>query len=253
MRLPVLIFGAALCAGGCKQSTGSQVESLDNFARKDDAGIHNQCMGSYALSSTVRLYSDADDANVLQNLAKAATAIPPRLQKIFFEVDSGAVMATSSYSRDCETHLRNAPMSERRYLSEGKGKISGCVDKRDDVKVATIRIAPTAAAAEHELVRMFGLLYAQVYGPRTFSNWRNATEALTTRFLRDIADNPRLSIEPYEGMLNSEAGYRRFVDFVFAEAFDSYYCSSQTRMRFASQFPRTYQSFSELRVLLETR
>ncbi len=236
--------------GACRPAPTSSPASLDNFAKADADKVVNQCSGNFALSASLRIYVEPGWDGLMDGLIAAVAAVPPAIQEVFFATDGGAIVATAAEARACAKPAGGSS-AENQFASEGKEVPLACLNANETRRKATIFVQPDAKAAKHAVVRMFGLLYAHVYGPKKYANWRQASEHLTNEFLADVAGNPRLSIKPYESQLGTRGGYATFVDFVFAEAFDSYYCNSATRLRFSTTFPRTFAAFAKLKRVWE--
>jgi hypothetical protein len=253
MRLAQLCVLIALgSATGCKPDSGASVQTLENFAAADGRKVTNQCAGTFALSKSLRVYAEPGRAGLMDGLIGAVAAVPPAIQETFFATDGGAIVATNGHAESCRRGAGRSA-AEEQFNGEGSSSPKACLQANDARRKATIFVQPDPTAAQHAVVRMFGLLYAQVYGEKKYANWRQATELLATNFLADVAGNRELSIKPYEPLLKSSGGYATFVDFVFAEAFDSYYCNAGTRQNFSATFPKTYASFVALRQIWEPK
>lgn len=246
------LFLVLVSAGfsACRPAPAASVRSLDNFASRESKLRTNQCVGSFPLSASLRIYAEPGRVDLMNGLKATVAAVPPAIQDTFFATDGGAVVATVAQVDACAQPGNGAAVEER-FTNEGSAVPMACLRANDARRKATIFVQPEATAAKHAVVRMFGLLYAHVYGPKKFANWRQASELLANGFLADVAGNPRLSIKAYEALLGTPEGYASFVDFVFAEAFDSYYCNADTRKHFSATFPRTFQAFATLRKVWE--
>lgn len=242
----------ALHVAACKPNSGASLKTLENFASSDGSTVVNQCQGSYPLSGKARLTVDVNNRAALSALKASVQAVPPSLQRLFFEADGGVVLAVKSFEKDCKASLGGLGATEGRFFAGGLPESTGCVRLAMKEKSVVLQLKPDAKAIQHQFVRLFGLTYGRMYGPRRFKDWNDQLAVLSTAFVRDVAmSKGKFDLKAYEGMLSSAAGRTMFDQFVFGEAFDSYYCNAQTRQTFAKNFPATFDLFGSMAHKLE--
>lgn len=149
----------------------------------------------------------------------------------------------------------------------------------EEDKRVVIYVDTDVAAIEHALVRTFGYVLSQVLVKldhkegQTYltqvagdEQFNGAKEAVALAFLKDVANSDgKYSLAAYEsligkGVLSADDLTRRtawdalmqsdansakaFMDYVFAEAFDSTYCSDATRTTMKADFPGAAEAFA---------
>ena len=157
------------------------------------------------------------------------------------------------------------------YLESATGEIT------EDQRVV-MYIDTDEGSIEHALVRTFGYVLSQVLvkldhdiangkliNGANDEHFAAAKEQITLAFLKDVAgSNGKYNLDRFKDMIgsdviNTDALARRsgwdllvknkpkaaqsFMDYVFAEAFDSQYCSTGTRQIMDQDFPETIEAF----------
>ncbi len=157
------------------------------------------------------------------------------------------------------------------YLESATGEIT------EDQRVV-VYIDTDPGSIEHALVRTFGYVLSQVLvkldhdvangkliNGANDEHFAAAKEQITLAFLKDVANsNGKYNLDRFKSMIgndviNTDALARRsgwdllvknnpkaaqsFMDYVFAEAFDSQYCSFSTRQIMDEDFPKTMEAF----------
>jgi hypothetical protein len=246
------ILIGSLALSSCNQQNGSEVQTLDNFARTGDLKM-NSCSGDFPLSPDfLAVYSKADE-KLVEPLAQAVRSVPPRLQNAFFGADSGIIGLTADADKVCRHVLAKQSGEKITAVAEQEAKMRGCFDPDRQAKRLHLYVQADRPSVSHSTVRMFGYALAEFYGPRWFANWNTTILELGTLFLQDIHHSPDLSVKPYAGLLDSESGLHLFATLVFADTFDSYYCNAETRENLAKTFPRTFLGFRQMTNVIETK
>ena len=157
------------------------------------------------------------------------------------------------------------------YLESATGEIT------EDQRVV-MYIDTDEGSIEHAMVRTFGYVLSQVLvkldhdvangkliNGANDAHFASAKEQITLAFLKDVAaSNGKYNLDRFKDMIgsdviNTDALARRsgwdllvknkpkaaqsFMDYVFAEAFDSQYCSTATRQTMNEDFPETVEAF----------
>lgn len=160
------------------------------------------------------------------------------------------------------------------YLENAQGEFS------EDQRVV-MYIDSDEQSIEHALVRTFGYVLSQVLvkldhdvangnlvNVENDPHFVTAKEQLTLAFLKDVAaSNGKYTLDRYLDMIGSDvinadelarrsgwdllkqnkpAAARSFMDYVFAEAFDSHYCSAATRKIMADDFSGSAEAFAPI-------
>lgn len=289
LKLRALVAFVSL-ASACKPSATSSVRTLDNFAA--DATVHQNFCGA---SAAVRQAEPArfiladrvvfDDVvardpgrlRVLKDEVIASlTAVPPNIQKMFLAMD-GFVYVRGDVGQICSE------------AAEGEGAAS-CFRFGQDpdgvrARVLDIYVAPSEPAIRHGLLRQFAFVYTQFLARLRFDGIRNgvpsytfleesqplldAKLAVADAYLDDLNDQSLFPAPRFSGDSSGAKAVSAIADYIFAEAFDSYYCNDwgtydtrlaetiraeeaplsaiaglpNTRRLMADFFPGTYRAF----------
>lgn len=250
----------------CKPSPeqGASVQSLDNMTRADGASLsRHHCgleftVGRFeALSSKNRARLrriDAPTEKLKLAAAGALSAVPKSVQAVFFLAD-GKIRVVANPGKICSA--AGLSDAEQRFAGEAADQLDGCWRIND--KRLEIIIRADEKAIQHGLVRLFGYAYTQFFAQRLGSvttsdkikgdierglkRFDNQRYELAGALLGDLALRDKQTQTKFERF--AEADRAAFENFVFAEALDSYYCSTATRAVMRREFPATYRAFTQ--------
>lgn len=216
-------------------------------------------------------------------LKTSLSAVPTNLQLMFFGL-GGKVVISHNVDAICRKTL-NSSMAKT-FASEGQSQIKSCWDVDEgllasriaqvhndegegksslDVSGApmTIYLNADTTDVRHSTVRIFSYILSQVLvsveqtsGSSEIklgaidAEFREAQKALSQALLDDVKGSSKYDLSLYTKIARVDD--RAFNDYVFAEAFDSYYCSAETRKIMASDFSRSMARFKMIAADLET-
>lgn len=263
---------AALAFGlfGCKPTTSSSTQSLDNFARSGGEARLNVCSGDFtveAVRPNVEIESTlANDPTRVKALEAAFnlaySAVPDQYRSLLAYFPGSVVRIAQGVDRACSQRLST---SDKLYAAEG-GKLQACWDPT--ARTIDIYLEADPVAIQHHLVRMYARaateliadapyamtseqrkkipnFVASVAGFREFQGKLSAV--FTSELEANAKQGAKVSLDSYKPLiLGNKTQRRTFDNYVFAESFDSYYCNKSaggTRDRFKAQYPRTYAVF----------
>jgi hypothetical protein len=148
---------------------------------------------------------------------------------------------------------------------EDRVKIFGRGKDGDASQVLIVFLNDSVSDIQHGLVRAFGYLVSNYYSHLTVDQksitwssdenlaFRESKTAIADAFLKDVSGTPaaRRFASLTKLSARSSEGRRNFEDFVYAEAFDSFYCnmyaadSSNTLVVMSKRFHATFDKFVE--------
>lgn len=233
-------------------------------------------------------YETTGDKKQLEEAVKASfAAVPADIQNLFLTMN-GRVLVTDNANGVCTNMDRQMAQGlgkafkaeELNALKEDMNSVTSCylfgvpsITKQitgKDGQLLTIVVPGSAAEIRHSLVRSFGYLVSNVFSHLVYSkgdkvvNWLSAEnpsftakkDAIAAGFLKDIAKSSFASrFSKYQkGGAATPAEKKSFTTFVYAEAFDSFYCnnyaknSDNTLQTMIKQFPASYAAFSGQKV-----
>lgn len=249
---------------GCKQQDpDSSIQSLDNFAKEDSAKLTvNKCginyTGKEKLSSYVSsIRSNIQGAEAYRNAAIGVLeAVPQNLMATFFGLGGSVVISKNSASI-----CGNAQMSaaEREFAGES-GAVPACWTQPAPGNAPQIVLPEDINVIRHSLVRLFAYTFTEAFvatiqnassGSLATKQAKDAAagfvaerEKIATAFLADLKGMDRPQVYERLAAFNAEDKVR-FGNYVYAEAVDSYYCSSKTRATFSKNFAKTWARFTD--------
>jgi hypothetical protein len=265
-----LVLGLAGClwmTTGCRPtsggSDGSKTKSLDNFARGDDAElVVNQCGINYTGSEGLPAHVTAVLTKIVSTdepsrraVIGALVAVPEKLMKPFFDVGGEIHVSTGDAPAECQ----NLPFSADERELAGTGSVPSCWQQPDATSPPRIHLSPDPRMIRFSLLRSFAYIYTEFFArrvelattpPYDKPEWRAAATAfrevrtsLAGAFMRDLQKAQHAG---YPRLAKFQAGSpEQFVNYVFAEAVDSFYCSAQARTAFETQFKEAYGVFTD--------
>lgn len=299
MRLTLVM----LLAGACKpaaQNSGSQLQTLDNFAAGKRVKT-NECAGNPAMENDPTLKGvlaeaearvsdpNSDQARKKLNVAavrQAFAAVPPSLQAQFLGM-GGRILLAADANKLCTDETRNkAPYTkftkeDLKALSESLNEVRSCylfmipaeieavLGIKSENPMYTIVIKNDPVEIKHGMVRVFGYMNAQLSGrlavdgdftsPSTKvalaktpnEKFEKTKLKITKAFLDDLRGKSGYSsFEKFGKMSASSPEFIALTEFVYAEAFDSYFCNQHandnrnTLAIMGKQFPNTLTAFT---------
>ena len=228
--------GVTFLLANCRGMTHSDHKSLENFVnQKQGKGTtYNKCQGNYPNFLEDRLDLDAvepyETSYLTKSFAKAVSAVPMFLQYSFGEHD-GKIIVAKNTSKFCK-NLTGEPL-DACWSSDKSGM--------------KIYIEADPKIIQHKLVRSFGYILGdylvklddsrdQVAIDQAFAeNFDKELIKIRDAFLED------LKVQDLAGTI--DLNYEGANLDLFAETFDSKYCSNNTRRNLREQFPHTEQAF----------
>ena len=212
-------------------------------------------------------------------LRKAFSAVPPAMQTQFLATQ-GRFVVSKNANKLCTDRksefLKDAKQNaaELAALREGLKSVEACylyampeeasliLSKKTDKPVFFVVLSDDRIQIQHNLVRVFGYMNSQisslmlVEGDFTdesnhyrFSDKQNPEFAsdrskVTDAFLQDLKKLGKYeSFKQFESAVASKAERQYFEDFVYAEAFDSFFCNEDTLKTMGKDFDLTLRAF----------
>jgi hypothetical protein len=268
------LLGLTGLSGGCKASNSkSDLQSLNNFARSDaTAFVPNDCTGGPGAENNVVLginqewdHVDFSEVPVAErdarksDLKRALSAVPANLQELYFGL-GGTIKFSNNPAAACG--LTDA---KAQFAQEGQSQMHACWDVDKTTKDFVIHMQPKQEAIRHATVRMFGYILSQVLTSVTMNDqnkivyerdesFDDAVALISNAFMDDVRANisaakaagrtPKYDMATNKDLVKD----KDFRFYVFAEAFDSYYCTAALRQEMAKkgEFPKTHEQFAKL-------
>jgi hypothetical protein len=267
MKLALLIFILI----GCAQNNKSVVQTLDNLTRAPDKDIQwNQCSGTNTTGEAdykidVTGIPEADRTTAKAEVIKALSAVPERkLKKNFFKIGKIKILSPTDVEKKCAAGISDATLQS---ITE-QGQQSGprfCWQLEDDSTI-TANLSSDPQDIHHHTVKMFGYLVTQIYvkyaenfppSERLFWLAEKFKEGRRLVFLGFIED---LETKKAKSRLN-DVEKKYYNDFktalktstctdledlenlIYAESFDSYYCTTKTKNSMKTNFSYVYNIF----------
>ncbi|MEY4630395.1 MAG: hypothetical protein RIQ81_515 [Pseudomonadota bacterium] len=253
----------------------ADVKTLENFAAGETI-IENAC-GADRLSDPI----DDNVAGLIEglslvqasesrkeSLATAMGSMPVNLLNLYFATGNRIVVSDKAFDGksdegidDCQIARRQGRVLDGRVRISGRPELESCIvsESQGDGQVRLgIYIKDNDAAIRHALVRRMSqavsmhlsrLVADQEGKPaigefedESFVGWKSS---LLTALDKDIAALPAASTSNYR-KLRSSLKAAELGHYAFAEAMDSFYCSSRTRENMKAKFPSAHAGFLEL-------
>ncbi len=257
-----LVLCAAASFASCNRTpeAGSTVASLDNFATgSSQSETTNSCGSSYDGSGTLpahvealRSYVSAPNDDSRNAVLGVLTVVPKPLMAPFF-LNGGKIVISDKAKTICKADSLSP--QERALL--GGNTAAACWHQPVAGKAPQIVISNDPVVIRHSLLRLFGYVYTEFFADRASQSaqlqadpaWKAALDGfvavrtgLAAAFVSDLQASGNGVPAHIKAIQN--ASESRFENFVFAEALDSYYCSSAAKKTFASGFKKTYSVFT---------
>jgi hypothetical protein len=228
MKASIIVY-AIFMLYSCKPSDDSSLQTIQNFS---GAKSERPVCGGGIFRNEIR--SNQDQAKV----ANAASQIDAKLLKPMLSRLSVRV-------------------TESMKICQGIGKNPlGCISKisfqRSEFDNVMIHVS-TASDSFNSIPYFIGMTYAKFFAPN--DQWLRSMQGLLPTFTAELASRypdvytsfKKDAFQHAAGGVSDEAGKNRSLAlYVFAESFDSYYCTQTTRQSFEVDFPETYSAFERL-------
>ncbi len=279
MRFAALVYLASttLLVSACKsQSSNSNAKTIENFSDAKQVTEYN-CAGTLPrkIENVVfldkSLQTKLSQEQVLRLMVATETslgAVPSRFANFFFRQGQGRIVLVEDAESFCYNIISSA--DERHFLQAKHAAVESCWDVRGDRPTIFLKADPSVIT--HHLLRAMGRLLVELYLPLAAGDNRaSAAEAkdvvrfkellknLGDTFVAEVtelkaANKTSLSLDGFKDLLaaGNLAGRRRFDAYLFAEAFDSFFCTSSlpeaspknSRSNFKRLTPSTYAVFA---------
>jgi hypothetical protein len=260
----------------------SSIRTLDNFAAADGTDfVVNSCsderVGFTELTKRTDVYKDrikvpakgwvdSDWTDVYSSLV----AVPPGIRSVFFDGLSGRIEITPDSDAICRGKQKDGGKNKG---GGGEGsKFYGCwflETTGPKIVINSEKSNGHRKWVRHSLVREFGYITAEhlisweykrrvenanqwywELRPRPWATEGDGAfvEMLGKTFEQEVTDiveagsTKKYSLDRFK---KDPAFENTLSKWIFAEAFDSYFCSRTTEQKFKSEFPKTYELFSQ--------
>jgi hypothetical protein len=263
-------------------AAGSRVttnECAGDPAFANDKGLE---VALTALEKRIQFETKKPTEPMLEAIKKSFSAIPPDFQATFLEL-GGSIIVSSESNGLCTTRERFAAagdaekfsLAELKVMKEGFDQVSSCYvfmppsafekKYKNKGQIVSIILPDNVDEIKHSFVRSFGYLVSQLYSRLVFvpgsdkvtwvsmenAKFRKKKDKIAVAFLRDVSKTSnKANFQEYlPGGKASGEDKRNFADFVYAEAFDSYFCNAfasgkgNTRETMRRDFRKTYNAF----------
>lgn len=249
-RTLCVIFVPLMVISACKPTakTASSTKTLDNLAAGDQR-VENECRGIYASDrhdSMIDL-SEIDPSRhalVTKWVKTSLSAVPSGLQETYFQELRGKIKVTPRASEVCAEFAKGT-ISEASQACPQRNNGSFVLVVEDDKR-----------AIEHNAIKIFAYLLNGL-ADGSGNNVSKTTGALgayikllqlnlVEHFEKDLGADPKYSetLKKFQ-QAKDESSKKIIREQIFANAFDSIYCSDQTRENL-KQFPNTYTALQNL-------
>ncbi len=250
-----------------KAPSGTNLQSLDNVARSGDQTLNlNQCGISFrtgdAVPSKVLPYVDKIVASPKDALAKNAVIgtlanVPENLLRLFFDTAGGQIIVGETTDACRDTPFTS---EEREALGNLKSTPSCWVAPSGNQPLRIV-LQPNPKLIRFALIRLFTFVQTEYFlarieqpeAPAPFNQpaWQNyisefakMRDTLTVAFIADVkAQHKPLIAERLSKEYQSDSV--RFGNIIYANAVDSYYCSTESKAIFAKDFKETWGVYTD--------
>jgi hypothetical protein len=253
---------AAAASVSCKlKKTDGTVKTLENLAAGNQ-DKQNKCSGEFASDTfdaaiDVSAVDPKDRSAMKARVKSALSAVPPGFQKAYFTYAKGTVRVTPNAEKECSNLLTsNATKS-----SVAETFIS-CAD--DSNNKVTLIVKAEAGAIDHNIVRIMATLIngwsavgekagtkteASLFAKDLGAYIRAWQLYLTSAFIADLKSMPKAAktLKIFEDVRkeNDVKKKARLQEELFANMFDSVYCSDLTRQSL-SELPKTLNEIRQM-------
>lgn len=240
--MSIAIFAAA---GACKPTqTVSDANSLDNFtAAEGTAFTFNSCSGSNAVSvSDDKLLATDTERSAIR---QALSAVPAELQTAFFETLKGRIAVVKDIASSCKVPAGASGVDATLACWQ-----PGISDAMIYIKSES-SVQDTVRNIRHSVVRSMGYILTDIVmkvrhtpeGTRLVRNeaFETVKGELAAALVVDLK-----SADGYKLPALYQSDRAAFESGAFAESFDSWYCSAESRAKMLKSFPATHKYFADV-------
>jgi hypothetical protein len=212
-----------------------------------------------ALEKRIQFETKKPTAPMMDAIKRGFSAIPPDFQATFLEL-GGSIIVSPQSNGLCTMRERLATVedpekfsiAEIKAMKEGFDQVSSCYifmppsafkkKYKRDGQMLTIILPDDVTEIQHSFVRSFGYLVSQLYSRLVFvkgsekvtwlsmenASFRKKKDNIASAFLKDVAatSNKDNFKDYFAGGKASAEDKRNLADFIYAEAFDSYFCNA---------------------------
>ena len=246
-----IIFGILTIATSCNlDQNNSGVKGLDQITGRD---IHatNSCEDKNASfkATDLLLQRIEGHSEMKDSILKSLSSVPPHLASFYFNV-GGRIISDNDQFESCLSELSNT--AHQFASGYGSSRRASSCWKKAGPENYTLYVPEDGDLIEHGLVRGFAMLLINSIAPYAEDNGyglRSDRKVIADAFSKDLAilassedsSDMQTARKRIEQLKADE--YEYYLDEVFAESFDSFYCSDKTQKSMKENFLNTYNAF----------
>jgi hypothetical protein len=240
---PKLLLSLVTVSGftlACSQAPKMQLGESEKPKNKEQISLNSCQNKDVSLEPSDELERSISATQLYKDeVYRTLTAVPPHLLSFYFSL-GGKIIVDNEGFDNC---LDSLPDIEREVAIR---KRSTSCWKLEDAKYA-LYFPENEELIRHSMVRSFALVLI-----KSMATTVDSDEDSLVSDRVEIAEAYRADLESSEGVKTSvldrinaleEADRENFLDEVFAESFDSFYCSDATRKVMEEKFPQTGEVF----------
>jgi hypothetical protein len=245
----------------------ARTKSLNNFARNNNQQLQrNVCKADQTPVSGINAEWDHTDFSavppeklsaVRHALETALTAVPQNLQQLYFGLGGTIVFSSTLNVPANSKDELTCPQDDfnRAFASEGTGEIDACWTVNPKTFDFAVLMNPSVESVQHGTVRIFAYILSQILTKidvddqvivvRPDQEFNRLMDKIVVALMEDVqASKGKYSLAVNEALKKSP----EFKYYVFAEAFDSFYCNAGLREQMSKdgEFPRTHKLFLDM-------
>jgi hypothetical protein len=244
LNTTIILAIASLAACKSQDKAESRTNSLDNLAAAEGYTL-NSCSGNNPVLAKDGTISG--DAVYQKEIRTSLSALPTQLQSAFFDDLNGSIVMTKDIAKACAddqgSHSESMGLTSCYQAPGGNAIVIFIKQEADHAK--------TIQNIRHSTVRSFGYVMTEVMLKIDHSN--SGTKNIENSALETVkADIRKAFIANVQGnkKYDLQKAKAQSADTVFAETFDSYYCSNASRSvlkrEFAKEGSNVYKMYQEI-------
>jgi hypothetical protein len=232
------------CSNRPEMKVGSHSKSSESVSALHSVALNSCENKEISFKASQNLNSNIESSEVyIASVQKALSSVPSHLASFYFSLGGRIEVDTKKFGECLEQTVN--PISQDASSVGSAKRASSCWQLENGRY--SLYMPENNDLIEHGLVRGFAMVLIKsmaLPASQEQDSLLSDRRAIEEKFREDLNDRDDLSINVLDRIETLEgADEEVYLDEVFAESFDAFYCSIETREKMRQKLPQTYELF----------
>lgn len=232
------------CSNRPEMKVGSHSKSSESVSALHSVALNSCENKETSFKASQNLNSNIESSEVyIASVQKALSSVPSHLASFYFSLGGRIEVNTEKFGECLEQTVNSISQDDS---SVGSAKRASSCWQLENGRYS-LYMPENNDLIEHGLVRGFAMVLIKsmaLPASQEQDSLLSDRRAIEEKFSEDLNDRDDLSVNVLDRIETLEgADEEVYLDEVFAESFDAFYCSIETREKMRQKLPQTYELF----------